>query len=118
MNLGLSAAAMARLASVRLEVVRRGSGEVLRALDVPATPEVVRRQLEHLPAGLREDLTNLLLADLDVSFLPVQPFRDPQRNWLVRAHAKDKDGKTPAGAESAPFCRLGHDAQPAVAAPC
>jgi hypothetical protein len=116
LNLGLSAAAMARLASVRLEVVRRGTGEVLRTVDVAATPEAIRRQLDHIPAGLREDFTNLLLADLDVSFLPVQPFRDPQRNWLIRAHARDRDGKTIASAASPPFCRLAHDApQPPVA---
>jgi hypothetical protein len=115
LNLGLSAAAMARLATVRLEVVRRGTGEVLRTADVPATPEALRRQLERIPAGLREDFTNLLLADLDVSFLPVLPFRDPQRNWLVRAQARDRDGRTLASAASPPFCRLAHDApQPPV----
>ena len=41
-------------------------------------------QRAKVPADLRGDLTNLLLADLDVSSLPVQAFNDPQRNWFVR----------------------------------
>src|SRR5262249_2176127 len=83
--------------------------QVLRGFRVPATPADVRARRGRIPDGLREDFRNLLLADLDVSFLPVQPFDDPQRNWLVRATALDAGGKAMATADSAPFCRLGHD---------
>jgi hypothetical protein len=116
MNLGLSAAAMANLRLVRLEVVRRGTGQVLgRALDVDASPAAIQAQQAKLPQGLRGDLTNLVLADVDVAMLPVQPFHDPQRNWFIRATARDTTGKVVAVAESAPFCRLGHEpAQPAI----
>ena len=65
--------------------------------------------------GLRGDLARLLLADLDVSRLPVLPFNDPQRNWFLRVTALDRAGKPMASADSAPFCRLAHDRpQPAI----
>src|SRR5262249_25099971 len=63
----------------------------------------------------RGDLTNIVLTDLDVSVLPVQPFSDPQRNWLVRATAVDRLGQSVASVESEPFCRQAHEpAQPPV----
>jgi hypothetical protein len=115
MNLGLSAAAMRRLASVRLEIVRRGTGAALASQAVPATPAAIHAQHDRIPLDLREDLTNLLLADLDVAALPVQPFNDPQRNWFVRATALDAAGHTVATVESPPFCRQAHaPPQPAV----
>jgi hypothetical protein len=103
--IGFSAATLATVASIRLEIVRRGSGRVLRSLDVPATAEALTAQRSRIPAGLRGDLSNLLLTDLDVSALPVQPFSDPQRNWLVRASAFDRSGRPLASVESEPFCR-------------
>ena len=114
-NLGLSAATMATLRSLRLEIVRRGSRAVLHAVEIPATSEAVAAQRERIPAGLRGDLANLLLADLDVSALPVQPFDDPQRNWVVRATALDRAGRAVAAVESEPFCRQAHEPpQPAI----
>ena len=109
MNLGLSSAAMSSVALVKLEVVRRGTGAILRSINVKATAEAIRARRDRIPRGLREDFTNLVLADLDVSFLPVQPFASPERNWLVRATIVDQAGHSVASADSAPFCRLGHD---------
>src|SRR5262249_56646668 len=77
--------------------------------NVPAAPADIATRRGRIPDGLREDFRNLLLTDLDVSFLPLQPFGDPQRNWLVRATAIDQDGKAVASVDSAPFCRLAHD---------
>jgi hypothetical protein len=115
LNLGLSAPAMAKLASVRLEVVRRGTGQVLRAVKIPATRAAIAAQRDRIPVELREDFSNLLLADLDVADLPVQPFHDPQRNWFVRAVALNADLSEAARAESAPFCRQAHEpAQPTI----
>jgi hypothetical protein len=112
-NFGLNHAEMTKLKEMRLEVLRRGADNVLKTFTIPATPEAVRRQREKIPDGLREDFRNLLLADLDVSFLPLQPFTDPQRNWLIRATAVG--GKVRWSATSAPFCRLAHDGpQPAI----
>ncbi|HKB41282.1 MAG TPA: hypothetical protein VKD72_32960, partial [Gemmataceae bacterium] len=108
-NLGLSSAEMARLKAVKFEVVRRGTGQVLKTFNVPAAPADIATRRGRIPDGLREDFRNLLLTDLDVSFLPLQPFGDPQRNWLVRATAIDQDGKAGARVDSPPFCRLGHD---------
>lgn len=57
----------------------------------------------------------MLLTDLDVAGLPVQPFSDPQRNWLVRASALDRSGRPVASVESEPFCRQAHEpAQPPI----
>jgi hypothetical protein len=108
LNLGLSHAAMQNLKSVKLDIVRRGTGQVLHTKIIPATPQVIADQRLKLPAGLRDDLTNLLLTDVDVVTLPAQPFDDPQRNWLIRASALDKNGKVVATVDSAPFCRLAH----------
>ena len=110
MNLGLSAASMARVARVRLELLRRGTGAVLGRRDIPATLEAIQRQREKIPADLREDFANLLLANFDVGNLPVQPFSDPQRNWVLRATVLDTAGKAVATVDSVPFCRLGRDA--------
>jgi hypothetical protein len=49
------------------------------------------------------------LAEYDVSKLPLQPFHDPQRNWLLRARVLDVAGRTLATADSVPFCRLAPD---------
>ena len=66
--------------------------QVLKTVTLPATPADIQRQRAKIPNGLRDDFRNLLLADLDVSFLPVQPFDDPQRNWVIRATAIDRRG--------------------------
>src|SRR5207248_6935831 len=56
MNLGLSSATLAKLAKVRLEVVRRGSGQVLKTVNVPATPAALAAQRDKVPTELRYDL--------------------------------------------------------------
>jgi hypothetical protein len=115
LQFGLSAATLEKLAKVRLDLIRRGTGGVLKSVDVPATQAILAAQRDKIPLDLRDDFTNLLLADLDVGFLPVQPFADPQRNWFVRATALATDGKELARTDSPPFCRQGHEApQPAV----
>ncbi len=122
LNLGFSPVAMKDMMEVKLEVVRKSTGKVLKKQEISAMPGGIlgaqgdiAAQREKLPEGLRDDLTNLLLADLDVSYLPVQPFHDPERNWVVRASAVDKNGKVVAMVESPPFCRLAHEPpQPAV----
>lgn len=114
-NFGLTHAELSRIKELRLEVLRRGTGEVLKTFSIPATLADLERQRTKLPDGLRDDLRNLLLADLDVSFLPLQPFTDPQRNWVLRATAVDSDGKATWAVMSAPFCRLAHDnSQPPI----
>ncbi|MEO8361474.1 MAG: hypothetical protein ABI672_15685, partial [Vicinamibacteria bacterium] len=105
MNLGLSSATMATVASVRLEIVRRKTNEVLESTSVPATPPDIEARRGRIPIGLREDFTNLLLAELDVAGLPIQPYDSPERQWLVRAAIVDKAGRTVATQDSQPFCR-------------
>lgn len=115
MNLGFTQATMAKLKSVRLEVVRPGTEQVLKTVEIDASPKAILAQRAKIPTELRDDFANLLLADLDVSFLPVQPFAEPRRSWIIRASAITSDGKTIASADSPPFCRLAHDApQPAI----
>src|SRR5262249_24874727 len=102
-------AEMARLKELKLEILRRSTGEVLKTFSLPATPDAIAKQRTRVPNGLRDDFRNMLLSDIDVSFLPVQPFADPQRNWLLRATTIGTDGKTGWSQTSPPFCRLGHD---------
>src|SRR5262249_12888659 len=67
MNFGLSSATMAKVSSARLELVRRGTGKILKTWDVAATPAALKAQRARIPVDLRGDFTNLLLTDLDVS---------------------------------------------------
>ncbi|MBI2807552.1 MAG: hypothetical protein HYX68_21435 [Planctomycetes bacterium] len=114
-NLGLSHPEMARLKELRLEIVRRGTGQVLKTWSLPATPTAMQRQRLKIPVGMLDDFRNLLVTDLDVSFLPLQPFTEPHRNWVLRASAISTDDKTSWRAVSSPFCRLAHDGpQPAI----
>lgn len=109
MNFGFAHATLNSLKTVRLEVVRRGSGQTMQTVNVDASPAALAIQRSKIPIDLRDDFANLLLADLDVSALPVQPFADPQRNWFVRAMALDSAGKVIGQAESPPFCRQSHE---------
>jgi hypothetical protein len=109
-NLGLSFAAMAKVKELRLEILRRGTGQVLQTVHVPATLDAIAKQRGKIPDGMRDDFRNLVIADVDVSTLPLQPFDDPQRHWVIRATAIDMGGKAIAAVTSHPFCRLAHDA--------
>jgi len=109
MNLGFSAPAIKSLAKVRLDTIRRGSGKIVGTTEVPATAEILEAQRQKIPAKLRDDFTNLLLTELDVAALPLQPFADPQRNFFVRATALAKDGKVLGVTDSPPFCRMDHE---------
>jgi hypothetical protein len=115
MNLGLAQATLAKLKTIRLEIVRRGNGAVLKTQEVDATPKALLEQRAKIPAELRDDFANLVLTDLDVATLPLQPFANPERNWIVRATAFGNDGKTIARVASQPFCRQAHEPpQPAI----
>jgi hypothetical protein len=114
MNLGLAHATLAKVRSVRLDIVRRATGEIVQSLDLPATPAAIAVQRDRIPAGLHGDFANLLLADLDVSKLPLEPFVGPERRWKVRATVIGADGKAVTSIDSAPFCRQSHD-QPQTA---
>jgi hypothetical protein len=114
-NLGLSHAEMAKVKEVKLEVLRRGSGQELKTFTVPATLADIEKQRTKIPDGLRDDFRNMVLTDLDLSFLPLQPFNDPQRNWVLKVSAIAKDGEALYRMLSPPFCRLAHDGpQPAI----
>ncbi len=118
LNLGLTADALARVQRIDYEIVRlgtRATDKPLKTVSVPFAADTFEKQRAKIPDGLRGDFRNLLLADLDVSFLPLQPFADPQRNWVVRAVLIDARGTRMFQQDSPPFCRLAHDApQPAI----
>ena len=46
---------------------------------------------------------------VDLGFLPVQPFTDPQRNHVLKVTTIGTDGKPGWSMTSLPFCRLAHD---------
>jgi hypothetical protein len=108
MNLGFGPGTLATLTTVRLQLIRHATETVLKTWDVDANASVLKAQRDKIPADLRGDLSNLLLADLDVSFLPIQRFSDPQRNWIIRAVAIGKKGPI-CQVDSQPFCRLAHE---------
>jgi hypothetical protein len=115
LNIGLASAAMQQATTVRLDLILRGTNTAIKSVDLPVTPDALAAQRTKIPNGLRGDFTNLRLADLDVTALPVQPFDNPLRSWFVRATVRDAAGNTLATADSAPFCRLTHEpAQPPI----
>ncbi len=115
LNIGLSAAAMATADKARLEIVRRATGEVTNALEIAADPAAIAAQRDRVPAEVYDDCRNLLLADIGITMLPIQPFNDPQRTWYLRVSVLDSNRAVLARADSDPFCRLAHDPpQPAM----
>lgn len=108
-SLGVSSEDLKKAQTLRLEIVRRRTGEVVKSTDVPATLAAIEAGRAKVPGGLRDDFRNLVLADLDISMLPLQPFNNPQRNWIVRATLLDNAGAKMASVDSQPFCRLAHD---------
>lgn len=112
LNIGLAPDTMSRAASVRLEAVRRRTGKVEHTWSLPADPAAILARRSKIPTGLREDFRNLLLTDLDMSALPVQPFGNPQRNWILRVTVLDRGGRSLATADSDPFCRLAASSVP------
>lgn len=111
LNLGLASSEMGALQEVRLELVRRGTGNVLQTSSIPATPADIAAQRKRIPDGLRDDFRNLLLADLEVGALPLQAWLSPQRSFYVRVTAVFHGGNTRALGQSPPFCRLDHAPQ-------
>jgi hypothetical protein len=108
LNLGFSALAMTQTSSVRLDVIRRRTGEVVTSQQVSATLKDVISQRDRIPMGLREDFTNLLLTELDVGTLPLEPFESPERRFFVRATVLDLKGRSVFTRDSQPFCRQAH----------
>jgi hypothetical protein len=110
MNLGLSRWKIEKLKSMRIDIVRAGTGQVLKSSFVDATPAAFFSAARtRIPADVRGDLTNiLLLADIDVSYLPIQPFADPQRNWFIRAVGIGEKEEL-CEVTSARFCRVAHE---------
>ena len=112
LNLGFSAATMREVKTVRVDLVRRRTGEVLRTSSLPADPAAIAAQRQRLPQHLREDLRNLLLARIEVGDLPLQPFHEPERRYLLRVSVMDARGRSLWSGDSAPFCRLEHRTPP------
>ncbi len=108
-NLGISSKSMASVSALRLEVIRRASGAVVSSREVPVSLQGVRVARTQIPSKLRGDLTNLVLADLDVSALPIERFNEPERRFFVRATVLDRSRHVLARADSDPFCRLAHE---------
>ena len=115
LNLGLSSSALQQAKAVKLEIVRRGTGKALKQTVLPLSTKILLHRKQKIPTDLRDDFTNLLLTDWDVSFLPLQPFANPQRNWFLRATVIGATGESLASVDSPPFCRLAHQSpQPAI----
>lgn len=108
-NLGLSHAEMIKLKELKLDVIEKNSAKSLKSFVIPADPQSILTQRTRIPVGVLDDLRNMLITDLDLSFLPIQPFNDPQRNWIIRASAIDVNGKSKWSVDSSAFCRLAHD---------
>lgn len=108
LNLGIARKTLATVRKVRLALSLPTKRPILH-VDLDATPEAFAGQRAKIPVDLRDDFSNLLLADLDVSSLPVQPFHEPERQWWVQVLLLDANGKAIKLANSPRFCRLAHD---------
>jgi hypothetical protein len=115
MNLGLSSLTLTNLNAIRLEIRRLATGAVTQSVEFAANPATLADQRLHIPIELYDDCRALVLKDLDISALPIQPFSDPERRWVLRALALDATGGILAQADSDPFCRMGYEPpQPAL----
>lgn len=115
LNLGLSANVLESLAEVKVLLNDRRTGKAIRTVAIPRPAAAIRAQRDKIPRGLRGDLASLLLVDVDVSDLPVEPFNNPQRHYFVRVEALGPGGKPAASVDSAPFCRQAAEpAQPGI----
>lgn len=115
LNLGLSTLTLTNLNSIRLEVRRRATGAVTQSVEFAANTNTLAEQRTRIPLEMYEDIRALVLRDLDISALPVQPFSDPERRWFLRALALDAGGGILAQADSDPFCRMEYEPpQPAL----
>ena len=109
MNFGMTSETMRQANNVRLDLIQRGTNQGMKSVTLSATPEALAAQRMKIPNGLRGDFANILLTDLDVSPLPVQPFDNPQRSWFLRATLLDIGGKLLATTDSTPFCRMANE---------
>ena len=115
MNLGLSSMTLTNLNAIRLEIRRRTTGVVTQSVEFAANLTTLADQRAHIPLELYDDCRALVLRDVNISALPIQPFDNPQRQWFLRALALDAQGGVLAQADSDPFCRLAHEpSQPAL----
>ncbi len=109
-NLGLSYTELSRVKELKLEILTKSNGKIIKTFTIPADTETIALQRKKIPIGVLDDFRNLLVTDLDVSFLPLHPFDKPNRDWLVQCTVIDLEGKSLVSVKSAPFCRLAHDA--------
>ena len=113
MNLGLSQKTLSAVKRVRLDVTHRGTQyrvkQVFKSFNVEATPTAIREQREKMPPELRGDLRNLIIADLDLPFVPASAFADPKQEWFIRAIVLREDGKVVTQIDSRLFGRLAHE---------
>jgi hypothetical protein len=115
MNLGLSTLTLEHLRTIRLEIRRRATDAEIHAVEFTSTPATLAARRDQIPTEVYDDYRALVLKDLDISMLPVQPFDHPERQWIVRVKALDGGGAILAQADSKPFCRQAHEApQPAI----
>ena len=108
-NLGFSHEEMSKIKKIKFDILEKKSLKVLNSISLDADQSSLAKQRTKIPIGLLDDLRNLIVTDLDVSFLPVQPFENPERKWLVKVSAVNVEGKPIWNVLSSPFCRLNHD---------
>ncbi len=115
MNLGLSSLTLTNLNKIRLEIRRRATGAVTQSVEFAATPATLAAQRDQIPIEVYDDCRGLLLKNMNIANLPIQPFDNPQRQWILRVLALDAQGGILAQADSDPFCRLANEPpQPAL----
>lgn len=115
MNLGLSSLSLESMQKVRLEILRRHTEELVHVQEHDVNLQTLENRRDRIPIEVYDDFRALVLKDLDISMLPVQPFDEPERQWFVRVKALDGNTNVLVQADSPPFCRQAHDGpQPGI----
>lgn len=113
-NLGIADETLKEVAKISLDVINRGTNKKvltasidnvqdrLKNIKIPSAS--VDKYHWYLPMAGQLSLQNLILYELDVSSLPVRPYSEPERDYVLSVTALDKDGKAICSSKSDPFC--------------
>jgi len=114
-NLGIAERTLARVRSLKIEVLDRRSGQRFVRETIKNVPEAIASaQIAHhdkdrfyfyMPRVGLLDHRNLILKEIDISKLPVRPWRDPESRFIIRVTGRGLFCNI-FTADSHPFARL------------
>lgn len=107
MNLGVTQSTLGKISRLKLEVRRARDDRVALTTEVPNVKQTAERgNAVPLSPGFEGDSTNFVVADFQLSGLPVHPQDRPVRDHYVQLIAEDAAGKAIFTSRSPRFGRM------------